>query len=91
VYLSAATATAEASPWIGRLICAGLVLAVLIGYPAACAFWPFTSCRKCEGNGKLRSPSRKNWRPCRRCKATGTRVRLGRRVMNWLGEQKENA
>ena len=62
-----------------------ILLAVLvwaIGYALACAIWPFGSCARCRGDGKLRSPSGKAWRRCKRCKGTGARLRIGRRVLN---------
>jgi hypothetical protein len=59
-----------------------------IGYAAyyalACWIYPFTNCPRCHGTGKRRSPSGRNFRLCRRCKATGRRLRLGRRVANWI-------
>jgi hypothetical protein len=57
-----------------------LGLAALAGYLVVCAVWPFAACRWCGGSGKHRSPSGKAWRPCRRCRGSGRRVRLGRRV-----------
>lgn len=57
------------------------------GYFAACALWPFTNCRKCKGDGKSRSPTRRNWRPCKKCKGTGRRVRTGRRLWTWASGQ----
>jgi hypothetical protein len=57
-----------------------LAAVLLIGYLAACAWWPFAACRRCDGAGKFRSPSGKAWRRCRRCKGSGSRVRWGRRV-----------
>ena len=60
-------------------------------YAFACWFWPFTDCRKCEGQGWFRSPSRKNWRKCRRCKGSGSRVRLGRRVVDLLNTSRKAA
>lgn len=65
--------------WTWLLIIAGLLL--LGGYLIACAVWPFAACRWCGGSGKKRSPSGRAWRPCRRCKATGARVRAGRRLV----------
>lgn len=45
-----------------------LVAAVwLAGYAIACIVWPYAACRKCEGAGNFRSPSKKYWRPCSRC------------------------
>lgn len=58
-----------------------LILAVF-GYVAACAVWPFANCRKCDGNGKFRSPTGRAWRKCKRCKGSGTRIRGGRRAWN---------
>jgi hypothetical protein len=58
-----------------------LTLAVwAAGYAAACAFWPFTACRRCRGAGKLRSPFGRAFRLCPRCKASGRRLRFGRRL-----------
>lgn len=57
-----------------------LALAALAVYVAACAWWPFAACRRCEGTGKRRSPAGKAWRPCGRCGGTGRRVRGGRHV-----------
>lgn len=62
-------------------VAGGLLIAT--GYAVACRFWPFTSCRRCDGSGRKRSPSGRNWRPCRKCKGSGSRVRLGRRVLDW--------
>lgn len=64
-----------------------LVLAVLLGgavYAGACRFWPWTNCGKCEGAGKFRSPSGKNWRPCPRCGGSGRKERLGAVVLRRL-------
>lgn len=57
-----------------------LALAALAVYVAACAWWPFAACRRCEGTGKRRSPTGKAWRPCGRCGGNGRRVRAGRHV-----------
>jgi hypothetical protein len=63
-----------------------LVLALVtgVGYVLACAVWPFTACRRCEGTGKRRSPSGKAWRQCGRCDGSGRRVRAGRLVYELL-------
>lgn len=82
--LVAATATSGSLPWQAWLILTGAALVWLAGYAAACWIWPFTACRKCDGAGKHRSPSGKAWRKCRRCAGSGTRIRLGRKLFNWL-------
>jgi hypothetical protein len=61
----------------------------LAGYAACyllmCAAFPFGHCRRCHGTGKLYSPlSRKVFRLCPRCDGTGRRVRIGRRVYEYL-------
>lgn len=69
-------------PGTGHVV---LIGAALLGcYAAACLLWPVTTCSRCDGSGKHRSPSGKNWRPCRRCKGTGGRLRIGRRLFNAL-------
>lgn len=62
-----------------------------LGYAIACRVWPFADCRKCEGKGRFRSPSGKAWRRCRRCKGSGERVRVGRRLWTWLAGVKKDA
>lgn len=62
----------------GTLVLLGL--AVVVGYLIACAVWPFKSCRRCDGTGKLRSPSGRAWRTCPRCRGRRGRLRAGRRL-----------
>ena len=67
----------------------------LIGYTAFyitwCALVPFGRCRRrrCD-NGRIHSRlSRRVFRECSRCDGTGKRVRVGRRVYEYLrGEYK---
>ena len=61
-----------------------IALAWLAGYAAACWWWPFAACRKCNGTGKRKSPSGRAFRICRRCKGSARRLRAGRRIFNWL-------
>ena len=54
-------------------------------YLLMCAAFPFGHCRRCNGTGKLYPPmSRKVFRLCPRCDGTGRRVRIGRRLFNYL-------
>ncbi len=62
-----------------------------VGYALACLWWPFGSCWRCGGDGKLRSPKGKHWRRCKRCKGTGQRLRIGRRVLNYYSETARKA
>jgi DnaJ-class molecular chaperone len=69
------------------LLIAGLALA---GYVLSLRIWPVKACGRCGGSGKLRSPSGRSWRNCPRCKGSGGRVRIGRRVMDGLGSGARN-
>lgn len=73
----AATSTA-AVPLIGALFLVALVVGAL--YFLACWWWPLTSCLRCSGDGKHRSPWGGSWRRCRRCNGSGERIRVGRRL-----------
>jgi hypothetical protein len=62
------------------------LLIVTLCYAAVCAGSPFGTCRKCRGFGFATTTDRKG-RPrrgkdCRRCKATGKRIRVGRHLFN---------
>ncbi|WP_433215658.1 hypothetical protein ACQP00_06270 [Dactylosporangium sp. CS-047395] len=60
-------------------------------YLGACAIFPFGSCRRCDGTGKLRNPfSRRMFRLCPRCDGTGRRVRIGRRVYEHFRREHRN-
>jgi len=67
------------------MISIALVIAIwALGYALACLVWPLAACRKCEGVGRFRSPSKKYWRPCPRCDGSGRRIRTGRYVVEWF-------
>jgi hypothetical protein len=66
-----------------------------LGYAAfyiiSCAIFPFGRCRRprCEGGRVYSRMNRKVFRECRSCEGTGKRVRIGRRVYEYLrSEQK---
>ena len=73
---------------------AALASLIIAGYAAfyliMCGAFPFGNCRRCHGTGKLYSKIfSKSFRLCRRCEGTGRRVRIGRRVYEYLrGEYK---
>ncbi|MER7662804.1 hypothetical protein [Streptomyces sp. NPDC096193] len=62
------------------------LLAVTVGYSGLCAASPFGPCRKCRGWGFEMKTDRKGrlkrGHDCRRCKATGKRIRVGRHLYN---------
>lgn len=61
----------------------GLILAALLVYAVSCAVRPFRDCWVCDGKAHHRSKRNpKLSRPCRWCKATGKRLRIGRRLWN---------
>jgi hypothetical protein len=80
----AATATDQVDPTLGYWILGLAATGFAICYAAACWIWPFTSCRKCEGAGRFRSPTGKNWRKCPRCAGGGSKIRTGRKVWNYF-------
>ncbi|MFI6743703.1 hypothetical protein ACIBI9_63475 [Nonomuraea sp. NPDC050451] len=52
-------------------------------YASRCYLSPFGRCRKCEGKGRI--PHRRGGtRYCRRCDATGLRLRMGRHLWNYV-------
>ena len=62
------------------------LMLLTFSYSALCAASPFGTCRKCSGFGFAMDTDRKG-RPkrgksCRRCKATGKRIRVGRWLFN---------
>ena len=65
------------------LLCPALI-AITVGYAAVCAASPFRNCRRCGGRGRIGAGRGLRSRPCRRCDATGIRLRLGRHLFNEL-------
>ncbi|WP_455361632.1 hypothetical protein [Streptomyces sp. SYSU K21746] len=62
------------------------LLTVTFSYVATCAVSPFGTCRKCRGWGHAIATDRKGrakrGKDCRRCKATGKRIGVGRHLYN---------
>lgn len=89
---TAATATNPAGAhWVSWLILTTLAAGAVAIYAGVCWHWPFTGCKRCAGTGRRASPSGKNWRRCRPCKGSGTRIRRGRWVLDKLRNAKEEA
>ncbi|MCX5310677.1 MULTISPECIES: hypothetical protein [unclassified Streptomyces] len=68
------------------LLASALLLFVTLSYASLCAASPFGNCRKCRGFGHATKTDRKGrtkrGKDCRRCKATGKRIRVGRHLYN---------
>ncbi|MET7544758.1 hypothetical protein ABZS94_03105 [Streptomyces sp. NPDC005500] len=68
------------------LLAIASLLTVTFCYGGLCAASPFGDCRKCRGWGFAMKTDRKGrtkrGKDCRRCKATGKRIRVGRHLYN---------
>ncbi|MGW5178238.1 hypothetical protein ACWERY_28370 [Streptomyces sp. NPDC004082] len=68
------------------LLAITLLFGVMFCYAAVCVGSPFGNCRKCRGMGHALKTDRKErlkrGKDCRRCKATGKRIRAGRWLYN---------
>ncbi|WP_269854266.1 hypothetical protein [Streptomyces sp. RPT161] len=68
------------------LLAITLLIGITLCYAAVCAASPFGNCRKCRGFGFATTTDRKGrlkrGKPCRRCDATGKRIRIGRWLFN---------
>lgn len=60
---------------------APIVVIAALWCALAFAVWPFTNCRRCQGNGRWRNPNPPNWRAarfkwmwCSVCHGTGRRL-----------------
>jgi hypothetical protein len=68
-----------------------LVIAGVVGiWLIRGAIFPFGPCRACRGRrGRNAGSTAKAWGRCRVCKGTGERIRVGRRLLDWvLGKRK---
>ncbi|MGW2170059.1 hypothetical protein ACWC1C_05955 [Streptomyces sp. NPDC001705] len=68
------------------LLAIACLMFVTLGYGGLCAASPFGDCRRCHGMGHELTTDRKGkpkrGKDCRRCKATGKRIRVGRWLYN---------
>ncbi|MFF4845976.1 hypothetical protein ACFY2G_39125 [Streptomyces collinus] len=68
------------------LLVIACLFVVTLGYGGLCAASPFGNCRKCRGMGHQLKTDRKGrlkrGQDCRRCHATGKRIRAGRWLYN---------
>jgi hypothetical protein len=66
---------------------AAVLVVVLVVYVGACLLWPWASCGRCRGRGKLRSPTRRYHRSCPRCGGSGRLQRLPLRLFRSLRDR----
>ncbi|WP_194821329.1 hypothetical protein [Micromonospora sp. S-DT3-3-22] len=65
------------------LVVTGVLLAVIVAYAGSCIVRPFRDCWCCKGRAHHRSKRNPALsRPCRWCRSSGKRLRLGRRAWN---------
>ncbi|MGC4964933.1 hypothetical protein ACLQ2H_02850 [Streptomyces globisporus] len=68
------------------LLTSALLILITLSYASLCAASPFGNCRRCRGWGFAMKTDRKGrakrGKDCRRCKATGKRIRIGRHLYN---------
>ncbi|MFD4589150.1 MULTISPECIES: hypothetical protein [Streptomyces] len=68
------------------LLASALLMFLTLSYASLCAASPFGNCRRCRGWGFAMKTDRKGrakrGKDCRRCKATGKRIRIGRHLYN---------
>lgn len=67
----------------GTLAATGIIAALALHYAVSCFIRPYRDCWVCSGQAHHRSKSnRRLSRPCRWCRASGKRLRIGRRLYN---------
>jgi hypothetical protein len=72
----------------GVLTTIAIATAAALAYPLSCVVRPYRDCWLCKGTGHHRSATnRRLSRPCRWCRSTGKRLRLGRRAWNRAREK----
>jgi len=76
---------------VGYLILAGVAVFVPLGYAGSCWLWPFAWCRLCSGTGRSARKDGRVFRLCWWCKGSGRRLRIGRRIWNYLTDRRRAA
>jgi hypothetical protein len=64
------------------LVGIGVVLLTAATYAGSCWWYPLGHCWCCSGSGRHSRKDGKVFRPCRWCKGSGRRWRIGRRIWN---------
>ncbi|MDP9797452.1 hypothetical protein J2S43_005964 [Catenuloplanes nepalensis] len=92
-------ATSTNAPEMSVILFAGIAVFATAGYALACWVKPFTRCGRCDGTGTsaprpvrdrlrghrpVRARAPRGAADCPRCRGTGLRLRIGRRLHNHL-------
>lgn len=67
-----------------------LLITVIVVYVMACWVLPFGKCVHCSGGGTRKTITGR-LKPCRRCRGSGLRLRIGRRVFNYFAHLQRDA
>ena len=92
-------------PHMPAILFAAFLLILTLRYAAPCWLKPFTHCHRCQGTGHSprrlsdrirygktpRSRAARGLPDCPHCRATGLRLRLGRRVYNHASRLRRQA
>jgi DnaJ-class molecular chaperone len=69
-----------------------LILLLLGLYALSCAVMPWGKCHKCHGDKRIPTRSGRGMpRKCPRCRGTGIRLRVGRKIYNYVSDAKGRA
>ncbi|GAA2377301.1 hypothetical protein Cme02nite_20860 [Catellatospora methionotrophica] len=69
-----------------ELIVTATLIAATFIYVLLCWVLPFGKCRTCSGQGHRRTWLLRKVTACRRCKGSGLRLRIGRRIYNQVAD-----
>jgi len=77
--------SARAARHGGGALTVVIVLAVAaVVYLVSCQLWPFGPCAACSARrGRGAGSNERRWNQCRRCKGSGQRMRIGKRLIDW--------
>lgn len=67
-----------------------IVVFLVLYYVSSCAFWPYSRCGKCKGEGRFPAWwGGRAFRFCGRCGGAGRRLRFGRWIYNYVRDKQK--